>query len=245
MKALVIAHDHVSPIGPIGERLEQHGFRLEIHNVVSEEHHHAPWVDPAFPAFAEHDVVVTMGAPWSTYDEPTIGSWVPAEIEQLRSADEAGVPVLGICFGGQMLATAHGGSVSRSPMPEIGWATVESDIEDIVLGGPWFQWHYDRWTLPADAWEIARNEAASQAFVLRRNLAVQFHPELTGSALQGWLELGGAEEARKAGLDPDALLEATRAADDRSRTRAHALVDGFLAHVATAPEGRVGATSQP
>jgi GMP synthase-like glutamine amidotransferase len=232
MKALVIAHDHMSPLGPIAERLEHHGYVLETHNVVSEEHHHAPGVPPAFPQFVDFDLVVTMGAPWSTYDEPTIGSWVPSELEQLRAADEADVPVLGICFGGQMLATAHGGSVALSPAPEIGWSTVESDAPHVVPPGPWFQWHFDRWTLPPDAKELARNEAASQAFVLRRNLAVQFHPELTSAALELWLAGGGAAEARRAGLDPDALLEATRAADARSRTRAHALVDGFLAHLA-------------
>jgi GMP synthase-like glutamine amidotransferase len=232
MRALVIAHDHVSPIGPVGERLEQHGYDLETHNVVAEEHHHAPRVSPAFPQFTDFDVVVSMGAPWSTYDEPTIGSWVPAELEQLRAADAAGVPVLGICFGGQLLATAHGGSVGPSPHPEIGWSTVESSAPDVVPPGPWFQWHFDRWTLPPGAREVARNDAASQAFVLRRNLAVQFHPELTGAMLEGWLTLGGAQAARDAGLDTDALLADTRAADERSRSRAHALVDGFLAHVA-------------
>jgi GMP synthase-like glutamine amidotransferase len=142
-----------------------------------------------------------------------------------------------------MLATAHGGSVGRSPHPEIGWSTVESDAPAIVPGGPWFQWHYDRWALPSGARELARNEAASQAFVLRRNLGVQFHPELTGAMLEGWLTLGGAEAARDAGLDPAALLDATRAADTRSRDRAHALVDGFLAHVAAEPDRRLGAST--
>lgn len=243
MKALVIAHDHVSPVGPIGERLEHHGFALEIHNVVSEEQHHAPWVAPAFPHFTEFDVVVSLGAPWSTYDEPTVGSWVPAELDQLRAADAAGVPVLGICFGGQMLATAHGGCVARSPHPEIGWSQVESDELSIIPAGPWFQWHYDRWTLPPQAREIARNEAASQGFVLRRNLAVQFHPELTSVALDGWLDHGGAQAARDAGHDPEVLLATTRAVDERSRERAHALVDGFLSRVATDQDAPVPAPS--
>ena len=243
MRALVIAHDHVSPIGPIGERLEQHGYRIETHDVVSEEQHHAPRVSPAFPDFTGFDVVVSMGAPWSTYDEPTIGSWVPAELDQLHAADVAGVPVLGICFGGQLLATAHGGSVTRSPHPEIGWSVVETSAPEVVPAGPWFQWHFDRWTLPPEAREIARNDAASQAFTLRRNLAVQFHPELTGAMLEGWLTLGGAEAVRDAGLDTDALLADTRAVDDRSRSRAHALVDGFLARVATAAAGNGAATA--
>ena len=53
-----------------------------------------------------------------------------------------------------------------------------SEQPDLVGGGPWFQWHYDRWQVPPGATEIARNPVASQAFVINRSLAVQFHPEL-------------------------------------------------------------------
>jgi len=110
---------------------------------------------------------------------------------------------------------------------------VSSSAPDVVPAGPWFQWHYDRWTLPPGAQEIASNDNASQAFVLRRSLAPQFHPELTSATLAGWLALGGTTKAREAGLDPEALLETTKAVDDRSRVRAHAIVDGFLDRVAT------------
>lgn len=68
--------------------------------------------------------------------------------------------------------------------------------------------------------------------MLRRNLAVQFHPELTSTMLHGWLSYGGADKAAAFGLDPDALLEQTSAVDARSRERAHTLVDGFLDVVA-------------
>ena len=101
--------------------------------------------------------------------------------------------------------------------------------------GPWFQWHYDRWELPGDAHEVARNDFSSQAFVLRRNLAVQFHPELTSSMLAGWLGNGGAGTAKAAGLDPEALLAATLATEAEARVRAHRLVDGFLDRVANRP----------
>ena len=82
---------------------------------------------------------------------------------------------------------------------------------------------------PARApYEVARNAAASQAFVLRRNLAVQFHPELTTTMLAGWLGNGGSEKAASAGLDPEKLLTETRQREDAARDRAHRLVDGFL-----------------
>ncbi len=83
--------------------------------------------------------------------------------------------------------------------------------------------------------EVARNRSASQAFVLRRSLAVQFHPELTSNMLAGWLGNGGADKATAAGLDPDILLGATRAAEADARLRAHRLVDGFLDIVSRRP----------
>jgi len=219
----------------VSERFVDHGYDVSLHLVVPPERFHAPGVAPAFPGFDAADAVVVMGAPWSTYDEATIGSWAAAERTELLRADEAGVPVLGICFGGQQLAETHGGSVRRSDRPEVGWFDVATTAPQVVPGGPWFQWHYDSWTAPPGARELARNASASQAFALRRNLAVQFHPELTSTMLAGWIDNGGAAQARGSGLDPDRLLAETRAVDERSRVRAHLLVDGFLRHVATSP----------
>ena len=234
MRALVIQHDHMSPPGPVGERLTDHGYELVLHEVVPEDYFDAPGVASRLPELTDFDAVVPMGSPWSAYDHELIGSWVLPELDALRSADAAGVPVLGICFGGQLLATAHGGSVARSPCPELGWVEVDSDDDGLVPGGPWFQWHFDRWVRPADSREVARNAAASQAFVLRRNLAVQFHPELTSDMLRGWIGNGGEAELVAAGIEPDELVEATRHRDAESRTRAHRLVDGFLERVARA-----------
>ena len=227
MQLLVIQHDHASPLGPVAERFVERGFDLTMHPVVPESSFLAPGVETDFPDFTRFDAVVSMGAPWSAYDE-SIDSWVRPEIEQLRRADEAGVPVFGICFGGQLLAATHGGAVVASGAPEIGWAEVCSDDDALVPSGPWFQWHYDRWELPHDANEVARNAAASQAFILRRNLAVQFHPELTTTMLAGWLGNGGSEKAASAGLDPEKLLTETRQREEAARVRAHRLVDGFL-----------------
>lgn len=234
MRLLVIEHDHVSPLGPVAERFADRGYDLVRHLVVPETSFHAPGVETEFPDFTDHDAVVVMGAAWSTYDFELVGSWVRPELEQLRAADAAGVPVLGICFGGQLLATVLGGSVARSERPEIGWTEVWSDEPDVVPGGPWFQWHLDRWTLPPEARELASNPAASQAFVVRRNLAVQFHPELTGAMLAGWLGNGGAASAAAMGADVEALRAETAVREEDARRRSHRLVDGFLDRVASA-----------
>ncbi len=228
MRALVIEQDHVSPPGPVRDQLERRLYDVEELVVVPAESFEEPGVTPDFPAITQFDLVVAMGAPWSVYDTELIGSWSEPEQQLLREADEAGVPVLGICFGGQLLAAAHGGTVEPSAHPELGWVTVQTDRPDVVPPGPWFQWHFDRWQLPPGATEIARNSATSQAFVLRRNLAVQFHPELTPGMLHGWLDNGGRSQVESLGVDVNDLVAETARQAEAAEARTCALVDAFV-----------------
>ena len=240
MRVLLIQHDHICTPGYVGERLTDRGFDLILHQVVREDRFLSPNVEIEFPDPTDFDAIVPMGAPWSVYDHQAIGTWVPAELKMLRAAHDHQVPVLGICFGGQMLAAAHGGSVSRSAAPEIGWVEVDSDDESLVLSGLWFQWHYDQWQLPNAAQEVARNPSSSQAFVLGRNLAVQFHPEMTSEILASWIATGGAEEITRFGIKLDDLVRQTADQDAANRERAHRLVDQFLDRVAARPELSAG-----
>lgn len=230
MRALVIKHDHVSPPGPVRDQLERRLFDVVEHQVVPEESFASPGVPAAFPDVGDFDLVVAMGAPWSVYDTDLVGSWVEPELQLLRDADAAGVATLGICFGGQLLAAAHGGAVEPAARPELGWVSVQTDHADLIASGPWFQWHFDRWRLPPGAQEVARNDVASQAFVLRRNLAVQFHPELTPPMLQGWLGNGGQAQVEALGIDVDELVARTEREAAAAEARTHALVDAVVDH---------------
>ena len=234
MRVLFMRHDHVSPPGLIGEAFAEQGYEVETQLVVPEEHYSSPNVSFAFPDPSQYDALVPMGAPWGAWDDERIGNWLLPELQWLRDADEAGVPVLGLCFGGQLLARAHGGSVGPAPVHEIGWTPVWSDDPSIVGEGPWFQFHYDRFQVPPGAVEIARTARASQAFTLRRNLGVQFHPELTAQMLLGWYDSPGDARSHVAhdGQDPEVLLAQTRAYEPAARERARALVASFLERVA-------------
>lgn len=234
-RALILQHDHVSPPGPVAERFAHRGYEIAEATIVSPEHFDNPNQPFDFPDPREFDALVVMGAPWGAWDDETIGNWLLPEMEWLREADELGVPVFGICFGGQLLARVHGGSVARGPRAEIGWTSIWSQEPDFIGPGPWFHWHYDRWQVPPGAREIARNSLASQAFVLRRNLAVQFHPELTPAGLKGWYENGGRALAEADGQDPEILYQHTLAEAEDAACRAHGLVDAFIDRVATAP----------
>lgn len=232
MRVLILAHDHMSPPGPLAEAFSDRGYEIDEQLVVPPEHHKEPNVEFAFPDPTHYDAIVPMGSPWGAWEDETIGRWLGPEIAWVQQADREGVPVLGVCFGGQLLARAHGGTVGRAPAPEIGWSVVNSDDPTLVPTGPWFQFHYDRWTLPPGATEIARNSRASQAFVLRRNLAVQFHPEITFDELVQWYGNNGRDLVAKDLQDPDVLLAHTQAEEAAAAERARYLVNAFIDRVA-------------
>ncbi|MDX6741124.1 type 1 glutamine amidotransferase [Actinocorallia sp. A-T 12471] len=231
MRALVIKHDYVSEPGHVGARLIERGYELDVVTVVPRESHHAPAVAFDFPGADGWDLIVSLGAPWSVYDGDSVGTWIEGELALLREAHRTGVPVLGICFGAQALATALGGSVERAPRPEIGWTEVETDDPDLVPSGPWFQWHYDRFTPPPGAVELARTSVGAQAFTVGRSLGVQFHPEATAEVVRGWIDFGGADQCTTHNIDPTTLLTLTQTRDPDARLRAAHLVDTFLDRV--------------
>jgi GMP synthase-like glutamine amidotransferase len=239
MRVLFIQQEHTCAAGLVGDSFAALGYDIEEFTVVPAERHHAPDVTVTFPDPLRYDAIVALGATWAVYDD-AIGNWIHDEIAFTRKAIAGGVPVLGICFGGQMLAAALGGEVARAPEPEIGWYTIDAAAPNgtgpgLISAGPWFQWHFDRFTVPAGVPVLARTPLASQAFTAGRSLGLQFHPELTPSVLSGWLDDGGDAELAAQGIDPEALIARTRDLAGETAPRAHDLVRSFVRDVATAP----------
>ncbi len=230
--ALLIEHDAYTRPGLIGRALERRGFSIERRLVVPEDRFHSPDVEHDFPDPRAWDLIVPMGAPWSVDDHETIGSWITPELAMLATAHAEGVPVLGICFGGQAMAVALGGAVERASEWEIGWGAIATDEEGVVGPGPWFQFHKDAMVLPPGAHELARNDVCSQAWTAGHTLAVQFHPELTAEVLGLWMDNGGREVVTAQGLDADRLMRLTQAEEDAAGLRAATLVDSFLDRIA-------------
>ncbi len=214
----------------VGERLVQHGFELvefRIGPSVDDPVSHEPFPDPA-----SFDLVVPMGAVWSVYDEDTLGSWIGRELDFLRACDVAGTPVFGVCFGFQALASALGGATVPAEVPQVGWFEVESTIPDVLASGPWMEWHYDRSDAPPEAEILASDDTCVQAFRLRRNLGVQFHPEVDRAHVEFWLEMGGHGELEKLGRTGADLLDDTERNAPVARPNTFRLVDWFLSDVA-------------
>lgn len=234
-KVLFLYNEHLATEGLLGDAFTELGFDVETFEVVPAERVDAPAGEVAFPDPTGYDVIVPLGARWPVYDEALRSTWVATEMAMVRDAADAGVAVLGICFGGQLLAQAFGGTVGRSPAPEIGWYDVASDHPDLIPGGPWFQWHFDRWTLPPGATELARTADASQAFLLGRALALQFHPEIDDRLLNLWLADDRDGEVAGFGSTHDDLRYRTTQLAAGAAERVRRLVRGFVTHVVRQP----------
>jgi GMP synthase-like glutamine amidotransferase len=215
---LVTANATDADAGYVGERLVSRGFTLQT---VLREVGEVPRVVPDGTA-----AVLLLGSEWSVAD-PVRPDVLAAECELVRSAQTAGVPVLALCYGAQVVAHALGGQVARAPEPEVGLVAVDTDDPAVVPPGPWWAFHTDVVTPPTHAQVVARNACGVQAFVVPGVVAVQFHPEVRPTTLDGWLGRF-PELAAGAGVDRATLVEQARRREDEARRAAYAFVDAFL-----------------
>ncbi len=215
MHVVVIRHHDIDTAALIAEAFEARGDRLHIHLVPD---------DGPFPALDGVDHIVVLGAANSVNEQGPAFAWIAAELEWLRRADEAGVPVLGICFGAQALCAAFGGRVEAMPRHEIGWQLATPAEGSPIEPGPWLEFHGDRCLLPPQARVLARSDMAVQAFTIGPHLGVQFHPEVDGPELKRWLDALGVRDVQQEGIDPDQFLADTIREEPASRVRAARLV---------------------
>ena len=218
MRVIVLRHHAIDDAGFIADAFRARGAELVVHLF--------PKGGP-LPALDGADHIVVLGAAWSVYEE-RISGWIGDELDWLRAADAAGIPVLGICFGAQALTAALGGEVAAAPRSEVGWTMVETLEPDLIEPGPWLEFHHDRCLPPPGARLLARNELCVQAFTIGPHLAVQFHPEVDAAQVTRWLADGGKAEAEAAGQDPDKLIAQTEAEEQQAALRADRLVAAAL-----------------
>ncbi|MDX9905445.1 MAG: gamma-glutamyl-gamma-aminobutyrate hydrolase family protein [Bacteroidales bacterium] len=143
-----------------------------------------------FPEINSVDFLVVMGGSMSVNDEGKF-PWLIAEKQFIREFIATGKPVLGICLGAQLIASALGARVYPNKTKEIGWFSVTGlpsrlpNFQFPVSFTP-LHWHGDTFDLPEGAVLLASSEATkNQAFQYGKNvLAIQFHPEADRQTLQ-------------------------------------------------------------
>jgi GMP synthase-like glutamine amidotransferase len=216
LRALIIQHEEASPGGLITQWLDDRGADIDEFRIDIEDRH----VDPR-----DYGLIVSLGSEFAAFDDSL--PFLERETGLLRGAMDGDVPVLGVCFGGQLLARVLGGEGFRASRSEIGWVPVRSSDPELIPEGPWFEWHFDSFTLPRGATLIAETELGPQAYVVGRSLGVQFHPEVTPEIMDEWVRVY-RHELDSEGVDPDALLLETRRLAENSRRVSRRLLDRFI-----------------
>lgn len=155
----------------------------------------------------EFSGLVFMGGPMSVNDDLP---WIASVLDLIRGGAQEGIPLLGHCLGGQLLAKALGGEVTRNPVKEIGWGRV--DVVDGAAAREWFgdlksfdgfHWHGETFSIPPGAVRIASSPyCENQAFVLGKHLGLQCHVEMTPELITSWCESGAREIARNVSRSP-------------------------------------------
>jgi GMP synthase-like glutamine amidotransferase len=131
--------------------------------------------------------------------------WIERELRLVRDAVARDVPVLGHCFGGQLLAKALGATVQKSPWPNIGWSGLRVtpaarplfDSSPAVLA---FNWHYETFAIPRGATRtLFGTYCLNKGFAFGKHLAFQCHLEITEDIVRGWCAAHKAELASAEG----------------------------------------------
>jgi GMP synthase-like glutamine amidotransferase len=172
------------------------------------------WGTPPGLALDEYQAVWILGGIVNTHEEED-HPWLREEHALLQTFLSRGMPMLGVCLGGQLIAKACHAEVSPASVPEIGFHEVRvlppASDDPLFSGLPErimaLQWHYYRFAVPAGAVTLAENALCPQAYRIGDVVwGLQFHPETTRADWLRWIdEWDALDGVDKTGFDADAL----------------------------------------
>jgi GMP synthase (glutamine-hydrolysing) len=196
---LALRHVPFEDLGTLAPILARRGHSVRYHEMPIAS---LDGLDPLEP-----DLLVVLGGPIGAYDDE-LYPFLKPEIELVAQRLRSGRSTLGLCLGSQLMARALGSRVYPAGVKEIGWAPLELTPEGRasslrhLAGTAVLHWHGDTFDLPEDAVRLAstavcRNQAFSWG---KAALALQFHAEAAGVALESWFVGHAAEIAATAGI---------------------------------------------
>lgn len=233
---MLVVLKHVSYEGPglIEDMLEGRGFPYRIIDVFDEG---VPLSAAGFSG------LVSMGGPMSVNDGT---EEIEREKVLLLEAMERDIPILGVCLGAQIIASAMGARVYAGDDPEVGWGEVtltESGMTEPLLAGvdrvlPVLHWHGETFDLPEDATHLASSEMFEhQAFRIKgKTYGLQFHLEVDEEMVREWVDRD-QEEANRMVSDPKEILDGLRPYLSRVRFCGALVIGRFLDLVAGRKSG--------
>ncbi|MDF7664354.1 type 1 glutamine amidotransferase [Bifidobacterium sp. ESL0763] len=184
-KVLILQHVPCEKPGRILDSLDDLGMSTTTLSIAEQ-------ADPQLPERDEVAGIVIMGGPMGAQDFKEYPG-LKVEAKLVRKAVKAGKPVLGICLGHQIIATALGATLESGACSEIGFGTIRQVARDdyFRMWSPKthvLHWHNDVVSLPQGAQLLASSKhTANQAFRFKSALGLQFHLEVTPTLLDEWL----------------------------------------------------------
>lgn len=143
------------------------------------------------PAVETLSGLIMLGSPLSVN---AAAPWMKSVLSAVEACLSQGIPTIGHCFGGQLIAKVLGSTVAPCPEPEVGWTDIES-VGQQGASRPWpaefvaLQWHSEGFSLPSGAVAMWRTAAwENQGFVYGSSIAMQFHIEATAREVDAWCQ---------------------------------------------------------
>lgn len=146
--------------------------------------------------------IVVLGSDASVNDTD---GWIERELRIAKDAVACDIPLLGHCFGAQLMARALGATVQRGAGANIGWSKLRltpagRPIFGDVAAIHAFNWHYESFAIPAGATRTLFGEhCLNKGFAFGKHLAFQSHLEITEEIVRNWCTAHRAELASACG----------------------------------------------
>lgn len=227
---LVLQHIECEDLGTIGKAMSRKGI----------EHRYVRLFDgePAPKGLGGYTGLIILGGPMNVYEEDKF-PYLKDEDILIKKAMDRGIPILGICLGGQLIAKANNAKVRKGAKKEIGWYELrlsQGGKEDAAFGGfpeklTVFQWHGDTFDIPEGATHLAGSELfPNQAYRIGDNIyGLQFHLEVTEGMIRQWMAEYQDELASLDYIDPEKIINDTAKYIDNLSSHAERFYDKFFA----------------
>jgi GMP synthase (glutamine-hydrolysing) len=231
-KIMVLQHVGHEPLGTLDPLLKAAGFRIRYMNFGRDPH--------LTPNIEAYNGLIILGGPMGVYETHQYPH-LKVELQLIEKAIAKNIPVMGICLGAQLIATALGASVRKAPEWELGWSKIS--LTGLAKEDPLFshyesqekifQIHQDTFDIPSTATHLAQSElCAGQAFRYgEKTYGLQFHLEVDQAMIQRWMkrpENKAIVENSRGQFNLEGIFQDTQSHIQRSLQLSHQTFNKFI-----------------